>query len=455
MIRNLLFFQLQKLIGSRVYDCYREFFQLEKATPDKLRRVQSARLSALLEHAVSAVPYYEQCVPSVNRKLSISDFPILTKKDIREHFYDLMTDKLRKEYCSGGNMVYSWTAVKTGGSTGIPTIVIHDREFRDAGRASRLYSQYLCGFPFSTPYFRLWGSMQEINQMRDSIHHRVMRLLSGEILLNAFRMGNEQIKEYIKIINVNNVEHMMAYVDAAYQLAKYSSMTEMPIKPMKSIMACAGTVTDEIRQVLKQVLQTRVHNKYGSRDCADMACECEAGGMHIYANNVFLEVVDNNGNPLPNGESGRILVTLLYNYSFPLIRYEIGDVGTLTDQVCVCERPFPLLEHLEGRTVEFLMTNDGGYITPVYIRHLIGVVHNPGFIKRFQLIQNSLVNYELKLELEKGVSEQDCNVTIERIVKDLKAVFGSNSTIIVDKVNEMLPSQSGKYLYTINKVNKT
>jgi phenylacetate-CoA ligase len=296
--------------------------------------------------------------------------------------------------------------------------------------------------------------MRDINQTKDSFKNRIMSFLSMEILLNAFKMNDEDIAQYIKMINNSKISHIMGYVDAVYQIARYIQKTDTKIKPVKSIMACAGTVTDDIRTLIEKTFGAKVHNKYGSRDCADMVCECDKGGLHIYSNYILIEVVDSMGNPLSSGEKGRILVTLIGNISFPLIRYEIGDIGALSCKSCECGRPFPLMEHLEGRTVEFLVNSNGGYVTPAYIIHLIGVVHNPGFIKRFQLIQLSLKNLELKLELETNVSDKIYQKAIANIIKDLKTVFGEDCNILHEILQDIPETDSGKFLYTINKYKK-
>lgn len=453
---QFLFLKIQRLIGSHVEPHYREFLDLEARSPRYLSELQAPRLQAILKHAVDDIPYYRERVGGNNQML-ISDFPILTKEGIRDHFNELMLPSLREQVNSThrNKLSYSWVEVKTGGSTGMPTRVIHDAEFRDRGRAGRLYSQHLCGFPFGTPYFRLWGSMKEINAMKDSFAHRVMSFLAKETLLNAFKMNDADIERYIHTINTSAGNHMMGYVDSAYEMARYALREGKRLRPLETIMACGGTVTDDIRKTLTEAFRARVHNKYGSRDCADMACECEAGGLHIYANNILIEVLDSQGNSLKPGQTGRIVVTSLFNYSFPLIRYEIGDIGVVSRTECSCGRPFPLLERLEGRILEFLTGTDGSFVTPVYIRHLIGVIHNPGCTRRFQLVQSSPIDYEVSMELERGVPDSVITRLFSSIRKDLTAVLGIGSNITVQRVSEIPSSASGKFLYTINKTSTT
>ena len=451
-IRQTCFFGLSRLIGSRVGGHYREFLDLERATPDALRALADRRLQDTLSRAARDIPFYSQRV-APSRDVSLADFPVLTKTDLGAYFAELMCRDVRVQYEAGrrSGAGYSWLEVKTGGSTGVPTVVIHDAAFRDRGRASRLYSQHLCGFPFGVRYFRLWGSMAEINRMADSASHRILSRLAGEVLLNAFRMDEADIRRYVEMINRSAVRHMMAYVDAVHAMARYIRRTGSAIRPLASIMACAGTVTPDARADIQAAFGARVHNKYGSRDCADMACECDRGRIHIYSHQVRLEVVDDHGRPAPPGQVGRLLVTLLDNPSFPLIRYEIGDMAALDSAECSCGRPFPLLDKLEGRCLEFLASTRGGYVSPLYVRHLIGVIHNPGFIRRFQMVQETATRYALALEISAGLDDAAYRNSAERIRRDLLAVLGNDADLRVSRVAEIPPSASGKFLYTINR----
>jgi phenylacetate-CoA ligase len=446
-MKTMTYFAAQGLMGSRVAHYYREFLHLQHLPPEELRSLQQFRLAATLQHAKETVPFYRSLPGADARELT--SFGILTKDGIRENFEQLMAPRLLQEYKGGSSRWrYGWALVKTGGSTGMPTSVIHTPEYRDRGRASRLFSQYLCGFPVGTPYFRLWGSMQEINHARDSIQQRVMRWLLNEKLLNAFQMSETDMRAYITAVNDAGIDHMMAYTDAAHELARFCQRKSLKVRPLRSLMACAGTVTEDFRAQCQSVFQCRVHNKYGSRDCADIACECDRGRLHIYTNNVFVEIVDERGNSVPSGQPGRILITLLGNDDFPMIRYEIGDVGAVDDGTCDCGRAFPLLRNLEGRNVEFLLTNQGAYVSPVFIRHLIGVVHNPGVLRRFQLTQDSLETYTLQFEIEPDASPAALKGCLAAIDLDLKAVFGSRSSIKCSQVVHIPPSPSGKFLYT-------
>ena len=435
-------------IGSKLRGHYREFLELEEWTPARLEEVHQARLARLLQHAVKEVPFYRERV----RVPQIGSFPVLRKEAVHAHFEELMEPSLRAEYrAPKRRRGYSWVEVKTGGSTGTPTTVIHDRDFRDWGRAGRLYSQYLCGFPLGTPFFMLWGSMRDINEARDSGQKRVLNALLGVRPMNAFLMDEGRMAEYARRLNESKVDHLMAYVDAAEQLARFIEKSGTRMRRLESVMACAGTVTEEARGTLGRVFGARIHNKYGSRECADIACECPAGGFHIYDNAVHLEIVDDNDRPVPAGATGRILVTLLHNARFPIIRYEIGDVGAFKEGVCGCGSPLPLLARVEGRISEIITAANGAYVSPVYIRHLIGVVHNPGGLGKFQFVQEGTANYALALQMDAEFSEADFARMEALIRRDLETVLGAGGQLAIRRVDDIPPSESGKFLYVIRR----
>lgn len=448
-LRKELFFTLSYLVGSNVEKYYKEFLEIESWDENKLKKYSQNKLNFILNHAVRNVNFYKNQLG--NSKISLEKFPIVTKETLKEYYFDFMTERLKREYFNKKKFKrYSWIEMKTGGSTGEPTKVIHDLTFREYGRAGRLYCNYLCGFPIGTPYFQLWGSMNDINRMKNNFNLRVMSLILGVKLLNAFRMTEERMKEYVKIINNSSIKNMMAYVDSAYYLSKYIEDNQLNFKKLKSVMGCAGTVTDDFRNKIELILAEKLHNKYGSRECNDISCECSEGGMHIFTNQVIIEIVDDNGQVLDYGKEGNILVTLLNNLDFPLIRYKIGDIGILSDEKCICGRPFPLFKTISGRSYEIIKDTKGNYISPVYFRHLIGVVHASDYIKRFQLIQEQPTKYKLLLEVPYSYSYKISHKLIENIKRDLITVLGKDSIleiIIVDRINE---TESGKFLYTKN-----
>lgn len=453
-MKERFLFALQRSIGSCVAQRYLELQSLSASDPAAVRTHAEMRLDYVLQFAQQRVNFYRERVPG-NGRCGLRDFPILTRANLVNSFRQLMADDLRQEYDGRRPRGYSWVEVKTGGSTGVPVAAIHDADFRDRGRAARLFSQYLCGFPVPTPYFRLWGSMKDINGRKSSRTQRVMAWLSNEHLMNAFRMTPQDMDAYLDEINRLKIDYMMAYADAAYELGSYAIAAGKRVRPLKAVMLCAATVTPTMRQAVTDGLHARAHNKYGTRECADIACECEQGGLHIYSPFVHLEVVSDAGEPLPVGSFGRLLVTILSNRRFPLIRYDIGDMAALSNDRCACGSAFPLLRSLEGRAVEMLTSASGAYVTPAFVIHLIGVEQNPGWIKKFQLIQNGAGEFELRMVVAPSVAEAEFCTVRDRITADLREVLGGESRIHTVRTDEIPLTQHGKHLYTINRTRRS
>jgi phenylacetate-CoA ligase len=245
----------------------------------------------------------------------------------------------------------------------------------------------------------------------------------------------------------------MAYVDAAVSLATFVEERGLPRRKIRTVMACAGTVTAQFRQILERVFAAEVFDKYGSRDCADIACECAAHhGLHIYAPNVFVEVVDSSGQPCSPGETGRILVTLLTNLSFPMIRYQIGDMGIRAEPgPCPCGLAFPRLQSLQGREDDMLALADGTLLSSSFIRHFVGVALNRQLIREWQFEQTGLNEFVFRyiplarLGLEKN---------LEQLRESFGKVLGGSAGVQFCEVPEIPPTPTGKTRWIMSRVKR-
>jgi phenylacetate-CoA ligase len=452
-IRRAGMLALDTATGFDTAPLYDQYLRLQYLPPRRLQELQLESLENLLAFARAHVPFYQARLQE-SPHVDLARLPIMTKQMLSAHRDELMSESVRKDFLrrGGAGSDLGWKTVSTGGSTGVPTTVIHDKVFRSDSRAGRMYAQGLCGFPFGRPYFRLWGSMREIQVMQDSVAARVQRALSGEVLYNAFRISEEDAERFIGSVNNSRINHIMAYTDAIDAVAMYAEAQKRWIRPVASVMACAGTLTSDTRKRIAKVFGARVHNKYGSRECGDIACECEDAGFHIFSNHAFVEIVDDAGRSLPPGQIGHVLVTLLKNFSFPLIRYDIGDMGAIAVGECECGRGWQMLDRLEGRSLQFLRAMNGSFISPIYVVHLIGVVHNPGFVRRFQLTQETDAEFVLKIVIAGDPGETEYRAFVDAVERDLRKVLGSQAVIGTERVEEILPSPSGKYFPTVNKL---
>lgn len=129
-----------------------------------------------------------------------------------------------------------------------------------------------------------------------------------------------------------------------------------------------------------------VANGYGGRDAGFIAHECPSGCMHITAEDIIVEIVDESGIVQPPGVAGEIMVTHLAASEYPFIRYRTGDIGILSNEKCACGRGLPLLHEIQGRSTDFVIAADG---TVIHGLALIYILRDLPGVKSFKVIQGS------------------------------------------------------------------
>ncbi|CCE24404.1 phenylacetate--CoA ligase family protein, partial [Methylotuvimicrobium alcaliphilum] len=201
------------------------------------------------------------------------------------------------------------------------------------------------------------------------------------------------------------------------------------------------------REIIEQVFACPVANAYGGRDAGFIAHECPEGGRHITSEDIIVEIIGNDGNPLPVGEAGEIKITHLATHDFPFIRYRTGDIGALSDERCRCGRGLPLLKEIRGRTTDFVVDEDG---TVIHGLALFYVLRDMKGVESFKIIQLDLEHTLVQVVAGKKF---DSEVSIQKITTEFKKRQGKGVEIGVEFVDEIPKVQSGKFRSVISHVN--
>jgi phenylacetate-CoA ligase len=406
----------------------------------ELLQFQKDHLKDLLLHAYKNVPYYHRVFSDVglvrDGVVDLSRFnrvPLLTKDVLRQ-----FSDKLiSKDYGAG-----RWYYNTSGGSTGEPVRFIHDSEFLKWA-ASTEYYYYRDMLGIEQPAAKkvlLWGSERDIFGNTRGIRAEFRNWLTHTVPLNSFRMNKDDIKRYIDKINSFKPDLVMGYAGSLFELCRYAQNENIMLHSPKILISAAETLRDEMREVIESSFGTAVNNFYGSREAPFLAAECQEGSMHIFSFLHLLEVLDARGRPARSGQEGKVVVTTLYNYSMPLVRYEIGDMAIQGDEVCTCGSILPTLKKVTGRVTDHFVTKDGTLIHGEYFTHLF---YFKDAIKKFQVIQEDYQQVRILAVLKNSLSEVDKR----DIEHKIRLVMG-NCSIRWDVVDDIPKSPGGKYLYT-------
>jgi phenylacetate-CoA ligase len=197
-----------------------------------------------------------------------------------------------------------------------------------------------------------------------------------------------------------------------------------------------------MREQIEAVFATKVYNFYGATEVGSIAGECKEGLMHIFSFYNNVEILDNKDQPVNNGEEGRVIVTNLYNYLMPLIRYEIGDMALLGPKRCKCGNVLPTLENVTGRITDWFIKEDETTISPMFFMFLFMPKYRKRFLKKFQIIQEDYKKIRILI-----VTENSKEIPQKEIDEKIKQMMGKDCKIIWEFVDEIPKTKSGKYIY--------
>ena len=360
---------------------------------------------------------------------NFKNYPILTKEILRKEFDNLKSNDLNKR---------QWFYNTSGGSTGEPVRFIQDMEFRALQRIIAYEQKLWAGYEFGEFMVKIWGNEKEI---LGSKNYKAMVLdwLKNVKFLNSFKMGEKEIKEYINFLNKKPPKLIVAYVQSIYQIAKYIKDNNLKAPKLNAIMTTAGTLYKPYKDLIEEVFETKVFNRYGSREVGSIACS--KGGYELYVNKfVFVEVLKKNGEISLNGE-GELLITSLSNFAMPLIRYKIGDIGEIETN-----ENKQIIKKIYGRDVDVFKNKKGELIDGEYFSHLFYFMD---WIYKYQVIQKNY-DYILVKIATKNPNRND----MKFIEEGIKKVMGDDCRVEFEIVDDIPQLKSGKFRYTISEVNK-
>lgn len=452
MIRKVTSRLMIRLVGNRSAKgikishqnrLYKELKAAQWNTLEENIQEQKTRLYNMVIYALKEVPYYKD----MNFKESdfsvdtiyedIMRLPIMTKDIIRRE----------KDRLYPVNDVKDWTFDNTsGGTTGEPVKFRHSGRFFDYDQGGKILFDEWAGRKVGDSQIRLWGSERDIISGKKDWMNKIYRWCRNELFLNTFKMSDDVMEKYVGEINRVKPKMIMAYAQSARELAQYIEKNGLEIWSPNGIMTSAGNLDNDTYELLKRVFRCPVLNRYGSREMGDMACSCEKNeGLHINMLTSYIEVVDEDGNPCGKDTVGNIIVTSLVDYSMPLIRYQIGDRGSLSSHRCSCQRGWMVLKNIVGRTVDVFKNSKGELIDGEYFTHLFYTEKN---VKQFQIVQDKINHITVKLVF---YNKEDVSETFYSNLEDkFKLVMGEDVGFSYEYPDYIPVNKSGKRAYTIS-----
>lgn len=415
-----------------------EASQYESPRWHEEQTIEAAR--RLIAHAFQECPYYRERFlekdidPAKIRTLDdFTRLPILEKRDIQLHRDEMVAKSWPRNDLKQN---------QTGGSTGTPIsfYLSRDRQWSQAGATWR-HNRW-AGYDYGEKVAFVWGAPRDVPL--NSWKRRMRNvLLDRSLYLDTANITEEKLHSFHEALKKFRPKVIQAYARSLTLLARYIQSKAYLAYHPQTIITSAESLDSADRILLEKVFGCPVFNRYGCREFAVVASECsEHQGLHLMAEGLYVEVVRGN-RPVQHGEMGELLVTDLLNFAMPMIRYRIGDMGTLDHSSCPCGRGLPRLRNVEGRITDFVVGTDGRLVSGVFLATYV-VAHRPS-LGQVQLWQNKRgeVLYKIARHNGKPLDKNDRDY----LTNETRKYLGGDMKIEYENVDELKSEPSGKFIF--------
>lgn len=361
-----------------------------------------------LKHCGETVPYYRNLFVKYNVDVDSDDIlgelrklPVLRKQDVLMNKTDMVSDiydlsKLVVEY--------------TSGSTGEPLVLYKTASDRiNIGKEIWKLRKERFGITPKDVSCRFHILLQNDD---GEFYATPIKIYQNSISLSLFHLYDEKISEYYKVLDESNVSWIFGMPSALFQIARYIKKNNLPkIQSLKCIELSGEYRTESTKKEIADAFQCPVLDFYGTREVYGIGVSCLEGKMHTLDENVYVEVLDSEGNMVEDGQKGNVYVTTINSRAMPLLRYETGDIATIHYNVkCQCGKVGDIIELDSARVVDYIEFEDGTKMNSAVLYCAIvevGKEFGDDLITQFQMKQVDYNNFKVKLVLSNDEVQLD------------------------------------------------
>jgi phenylacetate-CoA ligase len=416
--RKLLFILNDKLKGGIVSNHLNDV----KNHMEGKTNESDTHLKNLLQHAITNVNKYEDI-----QSLDLQSYPVVDKSIIKN---DLNSFKA-KNYID--KKVVSMT---TSGSTGTPFTVFQDLNKKARNHADTIYFGKLAGYEIGNCliYMKIWAKQK----MSSSLMYQLQNMVPMDVL----HLDDKQIRKLIDLMENHKQNYsFLGYVSALEQVVRFLEKNKKGSvnANVKSVITMSEGLSLETKQKLQNIFNCEVVSRYSNLENGIIAQELRDGKARFLINTASykVEILDLKTNePLNNGKLGKIVVTDLFNYAMPMIRYDTGDLGAMEE-----ENNKLYLSKVEGRKLDVLFDTKGNIVSS-YIMYKNMWQYTE--IDQYQLIQVNEKGFLFKINCPIEFKKED------QLIGEFISYLGSDADFRVEYVNEIPLLDSGKRRKTVN-----
>ena len=381
-------------------------------------------LSNILNHAVKTTDYYRGY-----KGKSLSEFPVVNKM-IYKDYYDLFLSSIYKDK--------KLHTMSTSGSTGTPFTIVQDKRKRSRVIAElKLFGEF-CGYRQHEKMVFLRVLSEETRKPR------YIEFLQNIYRLDITNLNEANLERIITYIRNKKVEAILLYSSTLDELVRYLEKKRYSLRDyhIKSVIAGGEALNIETRKKARNIFGDNcfIVSRYSNQEMGILGQDSnEYSGFKLNHGSYYFECLRmDSDEPVEEGEVGRLVITDLFNYAFPMIRYDTGDLGIMANH----DSEWSTLRDVYGRRRDVIFNTKGEPVSPATISVYMWKVRG---VRQWQFIQENTREYCLKIN-------GDPDDSLNSMLSKLKAIIGEDAIINIQYVKEIPVLHSNKRRNTICKL---
>lgn len=398
----------------------------------------SEKRNAMVQFHLENNPFYQTFTEG--KKLAAwEEVPVMQKKDLQKP----LQERLSRGFTS--KKVY---VNKTSGSSGHPFIFAKDK-FSHALTWAEIFNRFgWYGLDFHhSLQARFYGiPLDPIGYQKERLKDR----LGSRYRFPIFDLSDEKMEQFLKVFRKKPFDYINGYTSSIVLFAKFLQKKGLVLKTvcptLKYCIVTSEMLYESDKALLEKTFGVPVVNEYGASELDLIAFTNKAGEFVVNSETLFVEILDKNNRPVAHGNSGRVVITSLYNKAHPMIRYDIGDTGILSPK---STHKKPILQELIGRTNDVATLPSGKTVPGLTFYYVTkSVIEDDGNVKEFVMEQHALNHFKIWYTSERALTETE----IETIKKALTAYLEDGLMLDFERVEVLDRSRRGKLKQFVSKL---
>lgn len=433
LLENIILPLADLFLGTRYISTLKSWRQIQMLSESELKKLQEHNLSKILKHAVDNIPFYKQNLLGIPNP-ELQDFPILTKAIIREN-----TDHLFWHPEQKGKLVCE----KSSGSSGVQGAIYMSKKEQSIFQGIQTLTWEWGGFKLGNALLQTGMTLQRgfIKSIKD--------LLFNTQYVSAFNLDDKSVVSVLNGLSARK-RFFGGYASSLWVYANAARKSNINPVKFESVISWGDKMFPHYRSSIEEQFQTRVFDTYGTTEGFMIAGQKDLPYYYILTPHVYVELLDDQGKEVKDGEIGHVVVTRLDAFEMPLIRYYLGDLAVKLPRDRYPEKrtlQFPLLERIIGRDTDIVRTASG---KRMIVHFFTGIFEHFPEITQFRVIQNSLNEVTIEYIPDKSFAPQILDALTKKIHDHLQEPF----PIIFLKVERIPATPSGKPQIILSTINK-